>query len=148
MKNIFLIFYGRFPSEKAASLFAAKSCESFAGQGVNVTLLVPRRVGRIKDNPYIYYGVEDNFKIVYLPTFDLLNLRLFQSLAFQIGFAVFSVSCFFYLMFRAKRTDIIYSNESLPILLCSYYFPRTLYEVHDFPEHKLGFYKLLFSRVR
>lgn len=148
MNSIFLIFFGRFPSEKAASLFAAKSCESFADTGMNVTLLVPRRVGRVKEVPFDYYGVHKNFKIVYLPTLDFLNLRIFQALAFQIGFLVFSVSCFLYLIFKAKRTDIIYSNESLPVLLSSFYFPNTLYEVHDFPEHKLGFYKVLFRMVR
>lgn len=148
MNSIFLIFYGRFPSEKAASLFAAKSCESFADTGMNVTLLVPRRVGRVKEVPFDYYGVHKNFKIVYLPTLDFLNLRIFQALAFQIGFLVFSVSCFLYLIFKAKRTDIIYSNESLPVLLSSFYFPNTLYEVHDFPEHKLWFYKVLFRMVR
>lgn len=147
MKSLFLIFYGRFPSEKAASLFAAKSCESFAEEGVRVTLLVPRRIGRSKEDPYLYYGVHKNFRIVYLPTFDLLSLRTFKSFAFQLGFVVFSVSCFFYLLFKANKNDIIYSNESLPILLSSYYFPRTLYEVHDFPEHKIGFYKKLFKRV-
>ena len=147
-KKLFLIFHGRFPGEKAASLFAAKSCEAFAGEGVEVVLLVPRRVGRGKEDPYTYYGVQKNFKIVYLPTLDLLWVKALQGLAFQLGFASFSVSCLFYLLFNANKNDIIYSNESFSILLASLYFPQTLYEVHDFPEHKLGFYKMLFHRVR
>jgi glycosyltransferase involved in cell wall biosynthesis len=148
MQNISLIFYGRFPSEKAASLFAAKSCESFAGEGVNVTLIVPRRIGRGGDDPFKYYGVRKNFSIVYLPIFDFLIFPIFQKIAFQIGFITFSISCFFFLLFRANKNDIIYSNESLPIFLSSFYFPKTLYEVHDFPEQKFFFYKWLFRRLR
>ncbi|MEK7621560.1 MAG: glycosyltransferase family 4 protein [Patescibacteria group bacterium] len=148
MKNIFLIFHGRFPSEKAASLFTAKSCESFAKQGIIVTLLVPRRRQREMVNPYSYYHVRENFSIVYLPTLDLLGLHFFQKTAFQISFVIFSLSSFFFLLFKASKQDIIYSNESLPILLCSFYFPRTFYETHDFPEQKLFFYKMLFRQVR
>lgn len=148
MKSIFLIFYGRFPSEKAASLFAAKSCESFANIGTKVTLLVPRRTGREKVDPYAYYRMQKNFKIVYLPVLDFLSLSFPQRLAFQIGFTTFSIFCFFYLFFKAKKNDVIYSNESLPIFLSSFYFPNTLYEVHDFPERKFAFYKALFHRVR
>jgi glycosyltransferase involved in cell wall biosynthesis len=146
--EIYIIFNNRFPGEKAASLFAAKSCESFADAGVNVTLLVPRRVGRGNTDPYTYYRTKKNFKIVYLPTLDLLNLRFLQGITFQIGLITFSLFCFLYLFFKANKNDVIYSNESLPILLCSFYFPRTLYEVHDFPEHKIPFYRLLFHRVR
>lgn len=148
MQNIFLIFYGRFPSEKAASLFAAKSCESFAGEGVNVTLLVPRRIGRGGDDPFKYYGVRKNFRIVYLPIFDFLIFQIFQKIAFQIGFITFSISCFFFLLINANKKDIIYSNESLPLFFSSFYFPNTLYEIHDFPEQKFFFYKWLFRRLR
>lgn len=148
MKSIFLIFYGRFPSEKAASLFAAKSCESFASVGERVTLLVPRRIRRGHDDPYAYYGVRKNFKIQYLPTFDLFEVPFLRGVAFWVGFATFSVFSFLYLIFRAHKNDVIYSNESLPIFLASFYFPNTLYEVHDFPERKLRFYKILFRKVR
>ena len=148
MKSIFLIFYGRFPSEKAASLFAAKSCESFANTGAKVTLLVPRRLGREKVDSYEYYRTQKNFKIVYLPVLDFLGWLFPQRFAFQIGFATFSAFCFLYLFLKANKNDVIYSNESLPILLSSLYFLNTLYEVHDFPENKVSFYKALFHRVR
>ena len=61
--KLFLIFHGRFPSEKAASLFAAKSCEAFADCGAEVTLIVPRRFGRAAESPYEYYGKKRNYKI-------------------------------------------------------------------------------------
>ena len=147
-QKLFLIFHGRFPSEKAASLFAAKSCESFAKEGATVTLLVPRRLGRGIANPYEYYKIDKNFSIVYLPILDLFGIRHLERFAFHVGFITFSFSCFFYLFFSASRKDLIYSNESLPIVLSSLYFPRTFYEVHDFPERKMSFYQLLFRRVK
>ena len=61
-KKLFLIFHGRFPSNKAASLFAAKSAEAFAGEGLTVEMIVSRRLGREKGDPYDYYNVKKNFK--------------------------------------------------------------------------------------
>lgn len=145
---MFLVFYGRFPSEKAASLFAAKSAESFADAGLRVTLVVPRRIGRGSNDPYVHYGIRKNFTIAYLPALDLFRVPFLRGIAFWAGFATFSLFCFFYLLFKANKGDVIYSNESLPIFLASFCFPQTLYEVHDFPERKLGFYTILFRRVR
>ncbi len=146
-QKMFLIFHGRFPSEKAASLFAAKSAESFADAGINVTLLVPRRLGRVRSNPYAYYGVREVFKVTYLSTLDMFSAPIIRSLAFKLSFFVFSVASLVHLATRASRGDIIYSNEALPILFASFFFPRTALEVHDFPEKNLWFYRILYRRV-
>ena len=146
--KIFSIFHGRFPSEKAASLFAAKGAEAFAKIGIEVTLLVPRRIWRKRTDPYEYYNLEKNFKIVYLPTLDFFTVPLIRKIAFPISFLVFSFLCLLFLLFKAKKEDIVYSNESLPILFSTLYFPNTLYELHDFPEGSKFFYKRLFKRVR
>lgn len=148
MKRLFLLFHGRFPSEKAASLFAAKSCEAFADIGFQVVLIVPRRKKVEESDPYAYYGIKNNFTVVRVPTIDLFGLPLLSRIAFQVSFLIFSISCFCFLLFHARKRDIVYSNESLSILLASLYFPFTLYEVHDFPERKKPFYSLIFSRVR
>lgn len=148
MKRLFLIFHGRFPSEKAASLFAAKECEAFGKSGFSVTLLVPRRLERSKVNPYSYYDLKENFNVVYLPTIDFFGIPFFKNFIFKISFIVFSFTSFIYLLFKAGRQDLIYSNESLPILFSTFYFPNTLYELHDFPEGKSFFYKVLFCRVK
>ncbi len=147
-KKLFIIFHGRFPSEKAASLFAGKSAESFAREGVETTLIVPRRIARDATDPYQYYNLEKNFKIVYLPTIDLFTTSFLKAVAFFISFLTFSVFTFFFLLFKARKNDFIYSNESLPIYLSSFYFPNTLYELHDFPKKKSFFYRSLFKRVR
>lgn len=147
-KKIFYIFHGRFPSEKAASLFAAKSCEALADQGIELTLLVPRRIGRDIENPFAFYHIKNNFRIVFLSTVDLFPLHIFNRVAFLVSFFTFSLFSFFHLLFNANKKDIIYSNESLPLFLASFMFPNTLYEVHDFPEKKSVFYRPLFRRLR
>ena len=84
MSRIIVVFHGRFPSEKAASLFAAESAEAFAREGAEVTLLVPRRLARSRTDPRAYYGTRHPFCVVYLPTIDLFGLPLFKTVSFRI----------------------------------------------------------------
>ncbi|MEK7609649.1 MAG: glycosyltransferase family 4 protein [Patescibacteria group bacterium] len=148
MTRLFLLFHGRFPSEKAASLFAAKSAESFADEGVDVTLIVPRRIGRKKENAYEFYGVKSNFKITYVPIIDIFFIPLLSKLAFFVSFLSFSFFSLVFIIFKAKKDDIIYSNEWMPIFFATFLFPRTFYELHDFPESAYWFYIKFFSRVK
>ncbi len=146
--NLYLIFHGRFPSEKAASLFAAKSCEAFANERLNVTLLVPRRTDRESQEYSAYYGIRNNFRVVFLPTIDLFRIPFLKRISFAVSFVSFSLFSFVYLIFKAKNGDIIYSNETLPLLLTSFISSNTIYEMHDFPENRYRFYNILFKKVR
>ncbi len=148
MQKLFLIFHGRFPSEKAAALFAAKSCEAFAEGGTEVVLLVPRRLGRVKEDSFVYYNLKKNFTIKFLPTLDLFFIPFFERGAFYISLFVFSKVCALYLMVKSAPKDIIYSNEHLPLFLVSFFRKNTFYEVHDMPRGWLYFYKKLLERVR
>ncbi|MBI3420985.1 MAG: glycosyltransferase family 4 protein [Candidatus Sungbacteria bacterium] len=147
-KNLFLLFHGRFPSEKAASLFVAKSCEAFAGKGMQVTLLVPRRIGRSKEDARTYYRLQHHFDVVFLPTLDLSSLLPFKKITFLIDFIFFSLRGFLFLSVHAKSRDVIYSNETLPLLLASFRFPRTFFELHDFPEQHLWLHHTLLRRCK
>ena len=147
-KKIFLLFHGRFPSEKAASLFAAKSAEAFSEKGIDVTLVVPRRIGYKSKNYSLFYNIKDSFNVVYLPTIDLFNFPVIRAVAFYVSFLTFSLSAFFYLFIKAKKSDVVYSNESLPLLLATFILPNTFYELHDYPEGKFWFYSSLLKRCR
>ncbi len=145
--RLYLIFHGRFPSEKAAALFAAKSAEAFAEQGIAVTLLAPRRLGRARQSVFDFYGLKNNFRVVFLPTIDVFKIPGLRQLAFHLSFISFSIFLFFYLLFSAKKSDIIYSNEALPLLLAGLAFPKTVYEIHDFPKNNF-YYRTVFRRVK
>lgn len=148
MKRLFLIFHGRFPGEKAASIFAAKSAEAFADTGMKVVLIVPRRIGRETADPYAYYHIKKNFRTVYLPVIDLYFIPFGRRLSFWVSFISFSISSFCYLAVTASRSDTIYSNETLPLFLASFVFPATFYEMHDFPESKIFFFGVLLRRMK
>lgn len=70
--NLLYIGNNRLPSEKADGLYVMKLCEAFAQQGASVTLLVPKRVNPIREDPFSYYGVKKNFSIHFIPSLDLL----------------------------------------------------------------------------
>lgn len=146
-KKLFLIFHGRFPGEKAAALFAAKSAEAFADAGLGVTVLAPRRLARVRETPHDYFGTKDNFRTVLLPVIDLFGIPFLKRFAFYVSYISSSIFLFFYLLFAARRSDIVYSNESLPLLLASFFFPLTFYEVHDLPVRSF-LNRTLLSRVR
>jgi glycosyltransferase involved in cell wall biosynthesis len=147
-KKLFLIFHGRFPSEKAASLFAAKSAEVF-GKSQETILLVPKRKGAVTEDPFRYYNVKHTFKVVYIPTIDIFNIPIIGRLGFIVSFFSFSVLALLYLVRSAQWEDIIYSNENLPLLFASFVFKNTFYEMHDFPNKRFYFYyKILLQRVR
>lgn len=102
-KSINLLYIGnnRLPSEKADGLYVMKLCEAFAKQGTRATLLVPKRINLIHDDPFSYYGVQKNFAIRSVFSFDLLFLSkapfvlmklffLLQALTFGIAAAFFA----------------------------------------------------------
>lgn len=147
-KRLFLIFHGRFPSEKAAALFAAKSAEAF-GNFREVTLLVPRRIGRIKDDPYKFFNVQRSFKVVFMPTLDFSKTPLLSRISFYISHVTFSISCFIFLLLKRGYKDTVYSNESASLFLIAFFFKNSFYEMHDFPTEKsFYFYKKLFKLIR
>jgi len=61
--RFFVIFYGIFTCEKAASLFVAKDFEFFSNKGKEVKMIVPRRFDSVKGNPCEYYGIKKHFTI-------------------------------------------------------------------------------------
>ncbi len=158
MRNLFLIFHGRFPGEKAASLFVAKSAEAFADQGLDTVIVAPRRLGRSKHSPATFYGVRDNFRVVYLPTIDLFWLPLVdrfsiaRKTAFFASFASFSLSCVYFFAVRlAKKSTrsetVIFSNEWLPLWAISFLSRNTFYEMHDFPESGHALFARFLKRI-
>lgn len=145
-RTIYFILHSRYPAEKAASLFAAKSCEAFAKADERVVLLVPRRFGRAPKDPFTYYGIERNFTIVYLPVVDLFTIPIVKKVAFYVSFFTFSVAVWWYLFRHAGEQDVMYSNESLSLWMASFISKRCVYEMHDYPEHKQGLYRRMLRR--
>jgi glycosyltransferase involved in cell wall biosynthesis len=145
-RKLFLIFHGRFPGEKAASLFAAKSAEAFARAGLEVIVLVPHRKGIDSQTAYHYFGVPQNFSIVEIPTVAIWPI--FKKISFWLSYRSFSNGVATYLKSHVGPDDIIYSNETLPLLAASAVSSNLFYEMHDFPESKFALFKYFLSKVK
>lgn len=59
---------------------------------------------------------------------------------------VFSVCTSVWVYVKSDKRSVVYTNEILPTLLFSQNM-RSFYELHDFPEKNIFFYKLLFKKV-
>ena len=145
--TIFYLIAGRFPGEKAAALFAAKSTEAFQRLGQRSEVLAPRRLRRAQTSVQEFYRLKEPISTVYFPTIDLGPTPFFGPLAFRISLLLFGVAVYFYLFFSKKRGDICISNEAVPLLFASFAVRTTCYEVHDYPEKNRWLYTWLFSRV-
>lgn len=145
-RKLFLIFNGRFPSEKAAALFAARSAGAFVRTGYDVTMLVPSR-REVNETAESAYGLPKDVRVAYLPIMNGFSLPLPRVLGYWINALSFSCSAFEYLLRNAHRADIIYSNEPLPLFFVSFRFPHTAYEMHDFPESKKSAFGIFLRRM-
>lgn len=122
----------RLPTEKAHGLQIMEMCQAFSQNGLEVELVVPRRLNHIKDNPFGYYGIAPNFKIKKLPCLDLISLK-FGVLGFWIESATFFLVVKIYLWFR--HYDILYTRE----VQATVFFSKAIVEVHSLPDKLAGF---------
>lgn len=134
----------RYPSEKAGSAFSMRSCEAFSSIGYEVELWVPRRLNSIDRDPFDYHQVQRIFRIVRLPALDLSAFtgRFFLILSISFGISVLVYAMWRRLLYSA----IFYSHEEFGLFLLTFVFPKTVYEMHDFPgSHAL--YRVLIKRI-
>ena len=119
----------RMPTEKAHGIQIMETLHALAQMNlIKTTLLVPRRVNQIIKDPFEYYGIEENFKIVRLPTIDLLFLPFFKKLWFFIESIVFANCAFWYVLFSSK--SICYTRDVLVALYLSFLTKPFFYEIH------------------
>lgn len=130
--NILYIANARIPTEKAHGIQIIKMCEAFA-VGNKLELVLPRRLNKIKDNPFSYYGVERTFKIKKLPCLDLIPFyKYLGNLGLWIESLTFFLSVFFYVI--GKKVDIIYGRDSF-LLLLGLFKKNIIFEAHVFSKN-------------
>lgn len=115
----------RLPTEKAHGIQIMKMCEAFSYQGAEVTLVVPRRFNNVKKDPFSYYGVTGNFRIIKLPVIDLVS---FGKIGFLIEALSFAISSFVYVVFN--KSDILYTRDEMAVLLLSLFKKNIVWEAH------------------
>lgn len=166
--KIFYLINSRMPTEKAEGVEAMKLCEAFAEArgytrsddnaadtrgnqresafAIEVEMVAPRRLNKIKEDPFAFYGVERNFEIVKLPVIDLIPF-LSSKIIFWIEAVTFSISCLIYLLIYSRKNDIIFSHNQISLFLISFLRKNAFYDIHDFPKKQTGLYGRLFKNL-
>jgi glycosyltransferase involved in cell wall biosynthesis len=135
--RIYFLFHGRFPSEKAAALYVSEYARSLTPYA-HVTILAPARRGRTDT-----FSIPEGITVSYLPAIDLFPLPG----AFLASQATFAISAWTRVLSKLTQDDLVIAND-LPLgLLATRSRARVVYEVHDFPERWLSFYRALFERA-
>lgn len=132
--KLFYVANARMPTEKAHGIAIMKACQAFARQGVEVTLVVPRRHNRLAHNPFDFYAIQEKFPVVYLPTIDLLT-RIPGRVSFFVQAATFYVAAFCWFLFRSRRVHVYTRDAPLSVLSLAG-FDVTL-ECHAAPRNDL-----------
>jgi glycosyltransferase involved in cell wall biosynthesis len=126
--KLYYIALARIPTEKAHGLTIAKSCEAFGNEGVDVTLVIPRRVNDLLDDVYTAYNLKRTFTVKFVPIIDLLRLSK-SDLTFRVQAITFYISACLYMLFKSRSNTIIYTRQPLFALLSFVGF-RVVYECH------------------
>lgn len=131
----------RLPTEKAHGYQICKMCEAFALNGVNVTLLHPRRHqsdrALQRQSVFDYYGVRRMFRVRTLPNVDIVRLntvisdRWFGPLFFAHAMLW---GLYAALQGRREKADVYFTRESsIAYWLVKLGLP-TVYEAHAVPK--------------
>ena len=113
------------PTEKAHGAQIMKTCEALARGGAAVELVVPARKSPIKEDPFFYYGAQNNFVIKYLPVLDVLWLG---RAGFWIESLSFSIFAFAHAL--GAPADMLYSRDELPLWMLSWFTKKIVWESH------------------
>ncbi|MAZ41047.1 hypothetical protein CL654_02930 [bacterium] len=141
--KLYYIAHARIPTEKAHGVHIMKMCEAFAGEGNDVTLLVPKRKNEITENPFAYYGVEEKFAIKYVPMLDLVGNPLF----YWISQLSFSLSLLFQKIEDGDNVAV-FSRDIFSAFLLSFRNRRVFFDIHGFPEQSVWFWKYVLGRMK
>jgi len=144
MRKLSYLANARMPTEKAHGIQIIKMSESFADAGLEVELILPWRFNKMKEDVFNYYGVKKNFKIKKLFSLDLIPLNI-PKICFWIQSLTFALSVFFCFLF--KKTDLIYSRDSLILYPLAFFKKNLVHEAHYLPGH-FFLHKRVFKKAK
>lgn len=143
--HIYYIINGRMPTERAHGYQIAKMCEEMSRLGAHVELWVPGRYNSIGQDVFHFYGLEENFKVAYVPCLDVVgSFGFLGRWAFWAQCALF---CRRAMRMRPDRSAIIYSRDAGVVSFFTRRGFRTVYDAHNFPERHARMFLRLLARV-
>lgn len=136
--NIIYITNVRIPTVRAQGYAVMKMCSAFVKAGAKVNLFVPTRgKSKLRQNPFDFYGIEKNFEIKKVPSFDFLGWTIkFGQLFYWLDILSFLIVS--RLKIKIRPGDIIYTRDFMTTLFFSKKNPIYL-EIHDIPSSRFLF---------
>jgi len=136
----------RFPTERAHGIQIMKMGEAFANAKVDLTLVLPKKFNKVKEDPFSYYQVPKIFKIKKLWSVDLIYLeKILGRFGFWIENLIYPFVLLFWFVFQ-RKPDVIYTREIFIASIFSLFFKNVYYEAHVFK--KFPYYKRLLAKVK
>jgi glycosyltransferase involved in cell wall biosynthesis len=133
----------RIPSEKAHAYQILKMSESFASQGITVTLLYQKRNNKQLEartgNIFEYYAIRNHFAMEKLFCLDSALLeKVHSGIWFYVTTITYLLTATIYLIRNRKSIDIIYCRDMFSLVLLALLQPvlklPAFYEAHAFPQ--------------
>lgn len=126
MSRIIYIANARIPTERAHGVQMTKMCEQFAKLGKEVIMLAPTRKNKITDDPFDFYRIARNFRIIYLWCPDLMAYG-------PIGFGITTWLFSFISALRALLMgfDFVYSRDGRALWVLSWFTRKFGWNIHD-----------------
>jgi glycosyltransferase involved in cell wall biosynthesis len=146
IKHLVYLANIRLPTEKAHGYQICQMCQAFAQQGVEVSLLHPRRrqVSRTAIDPRLkkqtvfeYYGLENCFQVRSLPNWDWVVLNLFiPDVLFAPIFFLHSLLWGLYAVWVARRmkAELYYTRDTSIAFWLGVLNLAFVYEAHGLPK--------------
>ena len=139
--RLIYIANARIPTEKAHGYQIMKMCESFARRDFSVELIVPERKNKIKEAPFVFYDLKENFKIRKIKCFDFIGA--FPKWG-RVSFWLQNVFFNFYLFFAKLEKDaIFYTRSALAVLVLRLRNKEVFFESHSVAKNRKVGHKFL-----
>ena len=106
--KIFYIANIALPTERAHGIQITKTCEALS-KDIEVELVVTSRFTPIRQNPFEYYNLKNNFKITKLWCLDTVHLGW---LGFWLELLTFTLSLTPYVIFK-KGIFLLFKNPNI-----------------------------------
>lgn len=130
MTKLLYIANIRFPTERAHGIQIAEMCNALAGEGLDVELVVQKRVNVLTDDVFTYYDIPHSFRITELRTLDTLQFNvggILGRISYTMQTLLYSLNALRYVL---SREGLIYSRDELPLFLLSLFGRPFVYEAH------------------
>ncbi|PIT93575.1 glycosyl transferase family 1 [Candidatus Falkowbacteria bacterium CG10_big_fil_rev_8_21_14_0_10_43_11] len=146
--KVYYYVNARIPTEKAHGRQIMENCHALAKQGVDVTLILPRRHNRLKKDPFVFYGLKKNFKLNQIFCFDLLPLAKGKRIFFIIEAVSFALSALGHVLSARGRYDVLYTRDLIIAAVFSLLNKPLFHEVHNLPDKISWWHRLIWRRCR